>query len=588
MAKFTDLPVITSSSITDAHVFAVATPTTTQQLSLTELQKSVTGLTARTTAGINIIGKTTPSGITVGDNGYVGIDNTNPSVALDIGDVGSATIAEARITSRSATRQASFSLKDTATTWRMTKKASDTDFYIQNSLDGTNFTGVLNIDASGNVGIFNGTSNLSDKFYVSGGTITFQSGVSGIIFNPGAAEIRTTTNGDILYLNKNTDDDVVLGDNVLYIENGTNPYVGINNTTPQYPLDIAGTGLMMRLKNSSSPTSSFVITNTSASGYFNVNTSTLSIGPSNNANTNNLVYRLDTKRLGVGTTTPEVKIHAYSSSDTNIAKFETTTSSYSDVVQVNNYNGAPTSGPMHTIYTFARYDGSSLTYNVSKWGIGLYKGGNYDDSFVFRVDSDKSSESSIKGSLDRNGNFDVKGNYTTNSSYCLGKFIQTYETRVTGNCLYFSPCIPNSNVNPSGHNSFNAPFTIAPFNGSVEKIQLFSSASSGTLAALSYPLRFEISAITPSYSSGTPANFVSGFSISPPSAGYAVSGIIGYASLASNNVVQNRITTLSKSQFLGTTSFTSGQLLQYRLVNSAGATTNCDFTVFSSLSYTVT
>lgn len=587
MATFTDLPTITSATITDSHVFAVATPSTTEQLSLGELQKSMTGIVARTTNGLKIYGRTTPSGIFVGDNGFVGIDNNAPTVALDIGDISTNGSAQVRITTSVPGRQASFSLKDSNILWQSVKKASDTDFYIQASQDGgSTVTGVFNIDINGNVGVFDGSTALSNKFYVSGGSIKFESGASGFIFDPSTAEIKTSTAGDIFYINKTTDDDVVLGDNVLYVENGTNSYVGINNITPAYPLDISGSSLMFRLKNGTSANSSFSFTNTSATGYFNLNNSTLTVGPTNGASNNNLAYRLDTKRLGVGTTAPDNKVHVYSSSDTTISKFETKTSAFNQVLQVNNYDSGPTSGPWHSVYTFGRYDATLLAPNTSKWAVGLYKNSSYDDVFVWRVDGNTASDAAIKAALDRSGNLDIQGNYTTNSSYCLGKFIQSYETRVTGNCLYFSPCIPNSNTNPSGHNSLNAPFTIAPFAGSVEKIQFFSSASAATLSALSYPLRFEISAISPSYKAGTPANFVSGFSISPPSAGYGVSGIIGYASLSTSDISQNGITTLNKNQFNGTTAFTSGQLLQYRLVNSAGATTNCDFTVLSSISYT--
>lgn len=585
MATFTDLPTITSATITDSHVFAVATPSTTEQFSLGELQKSITGLTARTTNGLKIYGRTTPSGVFVGDNGFVGIDNNAPTVALDVGDISTDGSAQVRVTTSVPGRQASFSLKDSNVLWQTIKKGSDTDFYIQVSQNGgTTVTGVLNIDVSGNVGLFNGASPLSDKFYVSGGSIKFESGLSGFVFDPGTAEIRTSTAGDIFYINKTTADDVVLGDNVLYVENGTNSYVGINNITPAYPLDISGSSLMFRMANSSSANSSFSITNSSATGYFNLNSSTFTVGPTNNAGSSNLAYRLDTKRLGVGTTAPDNKVHISSSSDTRIAKFETATSAFNEVFQTNNYTSGPSDGPWHSVYTFGRYDGGSA--NVSKWAIGLYKSSDYSDVFVWRLNGSTASDAAIKASLDTAGSFDIKGNYTTNSSYCLGKFIQSYETRVTGNCLYFSPCIPNSNVNPSGHNSLNAPFTIAPFAGSVEKIQLFSSADASVLSALSYPLRFEISAISPSYKAGTPAGFVSGFSISPPSAGYGVSGIVGYASLTAGNIGQNTITTLNKNQFNGFTTFGSGQLLQYRLVNSVGATTNCDFTVLSSISYT--
>ena len=83
MAKFTDLPVILASTpITDAHVFAVATSTTTEQLSLTELQKSMTGLIARVDS-FSIIGKTVPSGLTVGDNGLQCIQIAHQFLAIE-------------------------------------------------------------------------------------------------------------------------------------------------------------------------------------------------------------------------------------------------------------------------------------------------------------------------------------------------------------------------------------------------------------------------------------------------------------------------------------------------------------------------
>lgn len=578
MAKFTDLPVTTSSSITDAHVFAVATPTTTEQLSLTELQKSMTGLTARTTAGISVVGKTTPSGITVGDNGYVGIDNTNPTVALDIGDIGSATIAEARITSRSAGRQASFSLKDTATTWRMTKKASDTDFYIQNSLDGTNFTGVLNIDSNGNVGLFNGSSNLTDKFYVSGGTIKFQSGVSGIIFDPGTAEIRTTTNGDILYLNKTVDDDIVLGDNVLYIENGTNPYVGINNISPQYPLDIAGSGLMVRLKNTTTSASSLTLSNTANTGYVNLNSNLLSFGRINSASTDNVIYDISNKRLSVGVNGAVSTLHI-STPDAKIATFECSNTTANEIVQINSYASGPITSNLYT------YASGTASLPDKKWSVGLYNNGAYDNNYVFLLDGN-TSQSAIRAALDRNGNLDIKGGLTTNTGYANGKFVQMHQTRVTGDCIYFNPFTADSNTNPSGHNSYHAPFGITPFNGSVEKIQILTSDTDCT--SLTSP-RFEIALVTPTYNAGTPTDYVSGFYVSPPSnpVSFPTSGIIGYASLTS--LTTNSLQTYTKNQFNGSTDFTSGKLLQYRICSSNGTkTSNVDFTVISTISYTIT
>lgn len=279
MAKFTDLPVITSAGITDAHVFAVATSTATNQLSLTELQKSMTGLTARVDS-FSIIGKTVPSGLTVGDNGYVGVDNFSPSVSLDIGDYGGQP-PEVRLRTSAAAREGSYSLFAPDVVWRTVKKASDTDYYIQVSQNaGSNYTGVFNIDVSGRVGIFTGSANLTDQLYVSGGTIKFEAANSGISFNPQYADISSTASSDPLTFNYSSQNDVIIGTNVLYIENGTYSYVGINNITPEHPLDISGAGLTKRIRSSTSAVSE-ALANTANTGYINLNGNSFSIGPTN-------------------------------------------------------------------------------------------------------------------------------------------------------------------------------------------------------------------------------------------------------------------------------------------------------------------
>ena len=91
MAKFTDLTPIAGSSMTTGHVFAVSTSADTFQLSLDALEQSFTGLTAKGTSGISFVGNTVPSGITVADNGFVGINDTNPNFVLDVGDYGAVT-----------------------------------------------------------------------------------------------------------------------------------------------------------------------------------------------------------------------------------------------------------------------------------------------------------------------------------------------------------------------------------------------------------------------------------------------------------------------------------------------------------------
>lgn len=578
MATFTDLPVITSSSITNSHVFAVATTSSTNQITLSELQKCFTGFTAPSSSSINIIGGTTPSGLTVGANGYVGVNKTNPTVALDIGDQGSATIAETRLASRAASRQASYTLTDNTVWWRNTKKANDTDFYIERSSDGSSFTTVLNIDANGNVGLFNGAAALSDKFYVSGGTVKFQSGVSGIVFDPGVCEIKNSVVGDILYINKSTDDDIVLGNDVLYIENGTNSYVGINTTSPSYTFDVKGSGHFVRFNNTSTNTSNLSITNTSATAYLSLIGNNFNFGSSISNSENNLVYDTSNKKLGVGTTSPDTRLHV-KSSDQTLTIFEGNALASHEVLETNNnIAGTPTS----CLYTFASGSSSSPT---KRWSVGLYNVSPYSDSFAFLLDG-STSTSAVKASLTRDGDLDIKGSLTTDSKYVKGKFVQIYQSRVTGNCIYFNPFSPDSNTNPSGHNDYHAPFGLTSFPGSIEKIQILSSDAN--CSSLNNP-RFEIVQVQPSYNASTPDGFVSGFSISPPSnpSSYPTSGIIGYASLGTIN--PNQFTTFTKTQFNGSTSFTSGRLLQYRIAEIDGTKTlPVDFTIVSTIAYTVT
>lgn len=589
-SKLTDLPLITSSTITDSYVFVVSTAVDTDQLSLNELQKSFTGITARTTAGFRIIGKTTPSGVFVGDNGYVGIDNNSPTVALDIGDIGTNGNGQVRINAASAARQIAYSLKDSNIIWQTAKKANDTDYYLRFSTDGgTSYTGALNVDANGNVGVFDGSTSLANKFYVSGGTVKFETSNSGIVFDPSIAEIKTAVANDVLYLNKSNNDDVVIGNNVLYVDNNTSvPYVGINTTSPTHPLEVVGSGFLGCFKNNSTVVTSVGLTNTTSTGYLNVVGTTLSLGRDASNSANNVVYDLSNLKLGIGTTTPDNKLHVYTSADETVSKFESEINEYSENIFVNNYVGNAT-GPHYVIHTFARGNASGPTYDNKKWGIGLYDDGvtnTYEDVFAFYLDSDTSSVSAIKAYLDRDGDFDIKGGYTTNGQYSHGKFVQVFQTKVTGNCIYFNPFNPDSNTNPSGHNDLHTPFGIVPFGGRIEKVQLFSSDAD--VVNFSSP-RIEISNINLSYNGSIPNGYVSGFYVSPPSnpTSFPTSGIIGYASLGSLN--PNIMKTLTRTQFSGSTSFNSGTLLQYRICDNDGTKSfNTDFTVVSTISFTVT
>ena len=579
MAKFTDLPVILASTpITDAHVFAVATSNTTDQLSLTELQKSMTGLIARVDS-FSIIGKTVPSGLTVGDNGYVGVDNFNPLFTLDIGDQGNQS-PEVRLRTRAAARQASYSLFAPDVVWRTVKKSSDTDYYIQVSQDaGSNYTGVFNIDVSGRVGIFDGSTNLTDKFYVSGGTIKFETANSGISFDPQNADISSTVISDPLTFNYNSVNDVIIGTNVLYIENGTNSYVGINNTIPAYPLDISGAGLTKRIKSSTSSVSE-ALANTANTGYINLNSNSFSIGPINGLSNNNLVYNISNKRLGVGESSMSAKLHVATSDYTN-SIFETQQRSKSEVTILNSYASGPVDMALMSFAT------GTATFLQTKWSAGFYNTGSYLDSFALLYGGG-TNNSAAKFIVDSDGDVNAKGSYTTDDAFCKGKFIQVHHTRVTGNCIYFNPFFygPGScSTNPSGHTDSFAPFSITPYAGTIEEIDIISSDSQAANMN-----RLEISSVLSVENINIPNGFISGFSISPPSNPtiFPTSGIIGYVDVSA--VSRNTVKRLPKNLFVGgSTSFQSGQMLQYRICQADGTKTyDVDYTVVSKVSYTVT
>jgi hypothetical protein len=100
--------------------------------------------------------------------------------------------------------------------------------------------------------------------------------------------------------------------------------------------------------------------------------------------------------------------------------------------------------------------------------------------------------------------------------------------------------------------------------------------------------RFEISAISPIYADGTPDGFVSGFSVSPPSnpVSFPTSGIIAATTVSA--IDTNAVIVKTKANFVGSTNFTSGQLLQYRLCNTNGTkVAAANFNVVTTIAYTI-
>ena len=590
MAKFTDLTPIAGSSMTNSHVFAVSTATDTFQLSLDALEQSFTGLKARDTNGISLIGNTVTSGITVGDNGFVGIDNTNPTVSLHVGDYGGATHPEFRITGSTDARSVKSTIATSGVYWQTVKKANDTDYYLQVSEHDAAYTGVVNIDKDGNFGVFDGSEDLDNKFYVSGGDIKFESGTSGIVFDPGGAEIKTSVVGDILCFNKTNTDDIVLGNNILYVTNNvSSPSVGIGTTSPTSPLEVIGSDTIANFQNDTTSRTRVRISNNADIGWITLDGSKLNLGPNGALTSSNLVYDLSSKKLGVGATSIDNKLHVYSSSESRLAKFEAKYSNLSEVFQVNNFNNDEVTytGPRSSLYTFGRSVGTgpSFTNNVSKWGVGLYDdgvGNSYEDVFVFRVDADISSNSSIKAKLDRDGNFDIKGSFSTDGSYAKGKFIQNYHTRCVAGDIYTNPFEESSFTSANASTNAENPFGIAAYSGSIQKIKIITADTS--LSHFTAGGRFEISVVDAS-SGGVDEqlNCFSGVSSSALTS-LPASGVVAQFNLEG---VTGAGTVFTFSSFSGTASFGEGQLLQYRISQHDGSATDINCTIMSSILYTV-
>jgi hypothetical protein len=590
MAKFTDLTPISGPNMTNSYVFAVSTSSDTRSLSLDELEQSFTGLKAKSTDGISMLGRTVPSGITVGDNGFVGIDNDDPTFSLHVGDYNGVTNPEIRITGASSSRSVAVTMSDSDIYWKNIKKASDSDYYIQVSDDDTNYTGVFNITTGGNVGIFDGSSDVTNKLYVNGGDIKFQSGISGIIFDPGKAEIKTSVASDIFYINQSNTDDICLGNDIFYVSNNvSSPAVGIGTTSPSSPIEVHGEDTIINVANATSSRSRIRISNNVAVSFLTMQLNKLSIGPISSLSTNNIVYDLSNRRLGLGSTAPDNKLHIYSNTDNRLLKIEGKASSVSEVFQTNNFNNDEVSytGPRHSVYTFARSVGTGPTFtnNVSKWGIGLYDDGvadSYEDVFVFRVDSDTSSASSIKAFINRDGDLDIKGSLTTDSDYTKGKFIQNYHTRCVSSDIYINPFEESSSTSANASSSTDNAFGIAPYAGTIKKIKIVTADTS--LTHFTAGARFEISVVNAS-SGGTDEELdcFSDVAATAPTS-LPTNGVVAQFNLSSVSSAGDVFTFTS---FSGDPSFAEGQLVQFRICQAGGSATDINCTIMSSISYTV-
>jgi hypothetical protein len=580
-------------NVAATDIFLVSNTDSTQDNKITaeEFSKSFTGLYAKGSDGFTVFEANGVYGLSVsGQYGFVGINDRTPFVSLDVVDNLTAApgSGQIRLSTADSGRKIAFSLSDPNTYYEFSKKPNDTKLYLESSVNnGSTFTNLFVVDQNGNFGITDSTGILSDKFLVSGASIQFQKDGNAIYFDPSNTEIKTSAIDETLLLNYNNLGDINIGKNGVYVDNNsTAPKVGIGHAVPAYTLHVSGTaGEVSRFQtNVSRCVSSYK--NSTATYYFGSESSHAFMGPVSTLNQNNLVVGSD-GFIGAGTTGPLYKLDLVSTGPTEytVAHFETTGAKTCEIIiGSNKVIGGGDTGPRNSFLTFSRYDGST---DVDKWSIGNIKndttfGGN--DDFVFIRNGYFGASPNVVAKLSAAGSLDIDGSYTTNDQYCKGKFVQTYQTQVINNDIYFNPLYPNSSTDPSGNNSGDSPFTIANFDGSVERVMFMTS----DIAAEGLGYRFEISAISPIYNEDTPDGFVSGFSVSPPSnpVSFPTSGIIAATVVA--GITANTVIVKNKANFLGSTNFTSGQLLQYRLCNTDGTkTVPVNFNVVTTIAYTI-
>ena len=581
-------------NVAATDIFLVSNTNSTQDNKITaeEFSKSFTGLYAKGNDGFTVFEANGVYGLTVsGSNGFVGINDRNPFVSLDVVDNlnGPSDSGQIRLSTLDSGRKIAFSLSDPNVYYEFSKKANDKKIYLESSVNGgSTFSNLFVVDQSGNFGITNSAGALSDKFLVSGASIQFQNSGNAILFDPYNTEIKTSAIDETLLLNYNNLGDINMGKNGVFVKNNISaPYVGIGHSSPNAVLHVSGVGQVAKLQ-SSSTTVSQAFKHSTSDAFVGLNSNKFYFGPSNGVSSYNIVYNMaGDGTFGLGTTNPLYKLDLLSTGPTEytVAHFETTGAKTCEIIiGSNKVIGGGDTGPRNSFLTFSRYDGST---DVDKWSIGNIKtdttfGGN--DDFVFITNGYFGASPNVVAKLSTAGNLDIDGSYTTNDGYCKGKFIQTYQTRVTGFDIYFSPIAPNSDIIPSGNNSIHAPFTVTPYAGTVERIALFTSDTN----ALASAYRFEICVITPTYNPSTPTQFVTGFFVSPPSdpVSYPTSGIIGatYFDGINPNIIQIK----NKSNISGSTAFSSGRLIQYRLCEPNGAkTAPVDFTITSTIAYTI-
>ena len=592
------LPEKLNTNVVSSDIFLISNTDSTQNNKITrdELSQSFTGFTAQNDNGFTIFEDAGVFGLSVsGDFGFVGINDRTPGVSLDVVDVPGATLGLGQIRiSGGSTRKVGISITDPSVYYQFSKYPNDTKLYLESSTNGgSSFTNLMAVDQSGNFAIHGTTGALTNKFLVSGEFVQFQNSGNALVFDPYNTEIKTSASDETLFLNYNNIGDLNLGKNAIYIDNDSvTPKVGVGHTIPAYTMHVSGTVAQVSRFQTNQTNTFLSLRNSTNIGYFGLSANKTFIGPSATLSTTNAIIDV-AGNFGLGTTGPQFQLDVVTdgAAENTIASFQSTNiqGATQIVIAANKDTSLEPSAPPNrsSLLTFSRFDSS---VNIPKWSIGnLYNdsalGVSDNDCFVFVKNGYFGASPDVVAKLTSVGSLDIDGSYTSNNSYSKGKFVQTYQTQVTGTDIYFNPLYPNSSNNPSGNNSIDSPFTITNFSGSVERVMFMTSDIAAETAG---GYRFEISAISPIYVDGTPNGFVSGFSVSPPSnpVSYPTSGIIAATTVSA--IDTNAVIVKTKANFQGSTSFNSGQLLQYRLCNVNGTkAAAANFNVVTTIAYTI-
>lgn len=566
------------SAIVDTDIFLVSDSTSTNnnKIERSELAKSFNYLTAQNSSGISLFESAGAIGLTVsGNNGFVGINDKTPFVSLDVADNTSSTngSGQIRLSTSSAARKIGISITDPSTYYQFAKKANDTKLYLESSTNGgSTFTNLMAIDQSGNFAIHGTTGSLNRKFLVSGEFCEFQNSGNAIIFDPYNGEIRTSATNEIFSVNYNNIADVRLGYNAIYIDNDLlSPRVGINITTPHAPLNVSGSGIVARLDGNTNNVT-LALGNTIDSGYFGVINNKTYLGPVFSDSVSNLVYsHAGDGSLGLGISDPQYKLDVNTISSETVAHFANTGTAKTCevIIAANKALGGGDTGPRNSFLTFSRYESA---VDTDKWSIGnIYNDTTFNgsDDFVFIKGGYFGTSPNVVAKLSTAGDLDIDGRFTTNSSYCKGQFVEVYQTRLTGTSnIYIDPFGVNGSSPTSSGNYYNdSPFGIAMYNGKLERVKLFTSDT------ISANVIFQFYAITPATTT------VNGYNNINTTGDYSNVRCSGTVTLNTNQIAEIVFSTFG--------TFTSGQLLQYRLFKSDFTTLNIPIKMTSSLKYIV-